>query len=237
MWAAPDAVADVLADGVQVERIPRLDQFLGHELSSAASILLPVREAGVQPVVLLVHEEREDVDIVLALKIGRDFGAGDQVDAELLRLRARLWQSLQRIVVRQREGFDSGVPHLPDQPGRRVQSVGDRRMAMQVDPHRPAILTPQSGAGPVPDSQLLTLDSRLLSTIPAWTAGRSQACWERLPRCWSSPARISSRYAPTRPERVRLCPSRGIWRPPSRAGSCSRSRGSERASSPTSKPS
>ena len=135
MRPSPHSAPDVPPDRVEVERIAGGDQVLRHPLAAAAPLLLAFGQPRVEWAVVLVHEEREDVDIVLALEVRRDLGARDQLDAEPVRLCPRLRKPRQRVVVGQREGLDARELHVPHERRRRIEAVGDRGMAVEVDAH------------------------------------------------------------------------------------------------------
>ena len=139
--APPDAFADVRPDGVHIDRVPVLDEFFGHPLAPGPALLLAKHERRVQVLVLLVHEEREDVDVVLASPLGRDLSAGDQLDAEPIRLLPGLGEPLQAVVVGQREGVEPGPGHPADEGGRGVEAVRDRRVAVEIDFHERRIVS------------------------------------------------------------------------------------------------
>ena len=50
-------------------------------------------------------------------------------------LGAGLRKPLKRVVVGQSEGLQPGVLHLADEPGRGVQPIGNRGVAVQIDSH------------------------------------------------------------------------------------------------------
>ena len=135
MGPPPHPVPDVPPDRAEVERIAGRDQVLRHLLAPAAAFLLAFGQPRVEGAVVLVHEEGEDVDVILALEVRRDLGAGDQLDAEPVRFFPRLRKPGQRVVVGQREGLNPREAHAPRERRRRIEAVGDRGMAVEVDAH------------------------------------------------------------------------------------------------------
>src|SRR5207249_9019323 len=62
--------------------------------------------------------------------------SGDELDAEALGFPARQRDAGQRVVIGQGEGIDSGGGHFRDQLGRRIQTVGNAGVSVEVDAHR-----------------------------------------------------------------------------------------------------
>ena len=142
---APDAVADVRADRVEIQRKPVLDQARGHPLAPRAPLLLPPLELGVELRVLLVHEEGQDVDVVLPSPLRGDLGARQEAHAPAPGLLARLGQALQRVVVGQRKGVEPGLGHAADERRGIVEAVRAGGVAVEIDLH--AINSPSPPAG------------------------------------------------------------------------------------------
>jgi hypothetical protein len=143
----PDPVPHILPNRLEVQGITGLDQFFRHPLAPAAPVLLADHELSVQALVLFVHEESQDVDVVLPVEVGGDLGARNELDAQGFRLLAGLGKALERIVVGQRERGDPGIRHQPHEPGRRVEPVRNGRVAVQIDAHAFENLTRPPGSG------------------------------------------------------------------------------------------
>ena len=145
---SPDAVPDVRADRVEIDRKSRLEEPVRHPLPPVPAGRLSLTEDRVEGDVLLVHEESQDVDVALPCEVRGNLGARDELDASPPRFFARFGQALQRVVVGQREGADSSFGHAAGELGRCIEPIGDARMAVEVNPQAARSYAPGSSSTP-----------------------------------------------------------------------------------------
>jgi hypothetical protein len=133
MGAAPDSVAHVGADRVEVDREARLDELLRHSFAPSAPALLPLRQVRVEFGAPLVDEEGEYVDVLLARGVCRDLRSGYELDPPPASLLARPGQTSEGVVVGESERAHARLGHPGNELGRRVEPIGNVRMAVEID--------------------------------------------------------------------------------------------------------
>jgi hypothetical protein len=117
-----------------VERPAQLVQRGGHPVGAAQAVGAVVGQGGEQLRVAMVDAVAEDVEILVRRVDRRDLDRGHDADPDLARGGQRLLDSVDRVVVGEREHLDPGRRRPTHDLRRRERPVGVRRVRLQVEP-------------------------------------------------------------------------------------------------------